>query len=131
MQSVFRLTERNSSPFLRFSLAIVFAWYGALKLINPASAIHLLHVSVFSFLASPVCVYILGSAEIIVGLLLAFGLWVRCELAGPTDLTRTAHHFLDESGTNWFSAAHSARRVSSERPGASCSRALISSGGRR
>ena len=77
MQSVFRLTERNSSPFLRFSLAIVFAWYGALKLINPASAIHLLHVSVFSFLASPVCVYILGSAEVIVGLLLAFGLWVR------------------------------------------------------
>src|SRR2546423_1736171 len=34
-------------------------------------------LDIASFLASPVCVYILGSAEIIVGLLLAFGLWVR------------------------------------------------------
>jgi uncharacterized membrane protein YkgB len=77
MQPVFQFVARVSSPFLRFSLALVFVWYGVLDFINPGSVLNLLHITVFSFLASSVFVYTLASLNIIVGVLFALGLWLR------------------------------------------------------
>jgi uncharacterized membrane protein YkgB len=77
MQPVFQFVARVSSPFLRLSLGLVFVWYGVLDFINPGSVLSLLHITVFSFLASSAFVYTLSSLNIIVGILFALGLWLR------------------------------------------------------
>ena len=77
MQSMSRFITRFSPTLLRWSLAIVFVWFGVLNFINPMGAMFLLHSSVFFFLASTVFVYLLAALEIIAGLLLAMDKWVR------------------------------------------------------
>ena len=65
--------RRISGPFLRFSLAIILAWIGALKFVDPSPVVGLLQASL-PFLAFNAFVYLLGSVEIAVAILLVAGI---------------------------------------------------------
>ena len=64
--------RRINGPFLRFSLAIILAWIGALKFVDPSPVVGLLQASL-PFLAFHAFVYLLGSIEIVVAILLITG----------------------------------------------------------
>jgi uncharacterized membrane protein YkgB len=64
--------RRINGPFLRFSLAIILAWIGALKFIDPSPVVGLLQAAL-PFLAFNAFVYLLGSIEIVVAILLVTG----------------------------------------------------------
>jgi uncharacterized membrane protein YkgB len=64
--------RRISGPFLRISLAIILAWIGALKFVDPSPVVALLQASL-PFLAFNAFVYLLGAIEIVVALLLVTG----------------------------------------------------------
>jgi uncharacterized membrane protein YkgB len=64
--------RRISGPFLRISLAIILAWIGALKFVDPSPVVGLLQASL-PFLAFNAFVYLLGAAEIVVAVLLITG----------------------------------------------------------
>jgi uncharacterized membrane protein YkgB len=65
--------RRVSGPFLRFSLAIILAWIGALKFVDPSPVVGLLQASL-PFLAFNAFVYLLGTVEIVVAILLLTGI---------------------------------------------------------
>ena len=74
MEPILTTTARRiSGPFLRFSLAIILAWIGALKFVDPSPVVGLLQASL-PFLAFNAFVYLLGTVEIVVAVLLATGL---------------------------------------------------------
>jgi uncharacterized membrane protein YkgB len=64
--------RRINGPFLRISLAIILAWIGALKFVDPSAVVGLLQASL-PFLAFNAFVYLLGTVEIIVAILLVTG----------------------------------------------------------
>jgi reactive chlorine resistance protein C len=64
--------RRINGPFLRISLAIILAWIGALKFVDPSAVVGLLQASL-PFLAFNAFVYLLGTIEIIVAILLVTG----------------------------------------------------------
>ena len=64
--------RRINGPFLRISLAIILAWIGALKFVDPSPVVGLLQASL-PFLAFNAFVYLLGSIEIVVAILLITG----------------------------------------------------------
>lgn len=70
MKTVFPFIERIGPSFLRFSLALVLLWIGALKFVDPTRVRMLLHASL-PFLAFNAFVYVLGALEIIVAILCA------------------------------------------------------------
>jgi uncharacterized membrane protein YkgB len=76
MKTVFQFVERIAPYALRISLGLVLLWIGALHLQNPQSIVVLLSMSL-PFLASSAFVYVLGALEVIAGVLLIAGLWVR------------------------------------------------------
>jgi reactive chlorine resistance protein C len=76
MKTVFQFVERIAPSLLRISLGLVLLWIGALHLQNPQSIVVLLSMSL-PFLASSVFVYVLGALEVIAGVLLIAGLWLR------------------------------------------------------
>ena len=76
MKAVFEFVERIAPYVLRISLGLVVLWIGALHLQNPHSTVVLLSMSL-PFLASSVFVSILGALEVLAGVLLIAGLWVR------------------------------------------------------
>ena len=76
MKTLFNFAERLSGPLLRISLGLVLLWIGSLHLQNPQSIVTLLSLSL-PFLAYSAFVYVLGALEVIAGLLLIAGLWVR------------------------------------------------------
>ena len=65
--------RRISGPFLRISLAVILAWIGALKFVDPSPVVGLLQASL-PFLALDGFVYVIGAIEIIVAILLASGI---------------------------------------------------------
>ena len=65
--------RRISGPFLRFSLAIILAWIGALKFVDPSPVVGLLQASL-PFLAFNAFVYLLGAVEIVTAVLLVTGI---------------------------------------------------------
>ena len=65
--------RRISGPFLRFSLAIILAWIGALKFVDPSPVVGLLQASL-PFLAFSAFVYLLGAVEIVTAILLVTGI---------------------------------------------------------
>jgi uncharacterized membrane protein YkgB len=65
--------RRISGPFLRLSLAIILAWIGALKFVDPSPVVGLLQASL-PFLAFNAFVYLLGTIEIVVAVLLIAGI---------------------------------------------------------
>ncbi len=76
MKTVFQFIERLAGPFLRISLGLVLLWIGSLHLYNPQPIVVLLSMSL-PFLAFSAFVYVLGALEVIAGVLLIAGLWVR------------------------------------------------------
>ncbi len=76
MKTLFSFSERLAGPFLRISLGLVLLWIGSLHLQNPHSIVVLLSLSL-PFLAFSTFVYVLGALEVIAGVLLIAGLWVR------------------------------------------------------
>jgi uncharacterized membrane protein YkgB len=76
MKTVFPFIERIAPSFLRFSLALVLLWIGALKFVDPTPVRMLLHASL-PFLAFNTFVYALGVLEIIAAILLFAGVWLR------------------------------------------------------
>jgi len=76
MKTVFQFVERIAPYVLRISLGLVLLWIGALHLVNPQPIVALLSLSL-PFLAFSAFVYVLGALEVIAGVLLIAGLWVR------------------------------------------------------
>jgi uncharacterized membrane protein YkgB len=77
MDSVFAFTQKISAPFLRIAMGITLLWIGALKFVDPKPVVDLLGASMFSFLALPAFVYLLGVVEVICALLLFAGYRTR------------------------------------------------------
>lgn len=73
MQFLAHWAERLAAPALRFSLAVVLFWIGALKFAHPEPVVELLQAS-FWFLAHPGVVYGLGVLEVGAALLLVLGI---------------------------------------------------------
>ncbi len=69
VESIFALTQHVSYPFLRIALGVVLLWIGALHLVDPSPVVGLLGASL-PFLAFNAFVYILGAAEVSLGVLL-------------------------------------------------------------
>ena len=65
--------RRIAGPFLRISLALILAWIGALKFVDPSPVVGLLQASL-PFLAFNAFVYLLGTIEIVVAILLITGI---------------------------------------------------------
>jgi uncharacterized membrane protein YkgB len=76
MKAVYEFVEYIAPSFLRISLGLVVLWIGALHLQNPHSTVVLLSMSL-PFLAFGAFVSVLGTLEVIAGVLLIAGLWVR------------------------------------------------------
>jgi len=76
MKMVFRFTERLAGPLLRLSLGLVLLWIGSIHLATPQPVVRLLSLSL-PFLAESAFVYGLGALEVLAGILLIAGLWVR------------------------------------------------------
>jgi uncharacterized membrane protein YkgB len=76
MKTVFPFIERIAPYFLRFSLALVLLWLGALHFVDPTPVRMLLHASL-PFLAFNAFAYVLGVLEIIAAILLLAGVWLR------------------------------------------------------
>src|SRR6266699_5358916 len=76
MKTLFSFAERLAGPLLRISLGLVLLWIGAIHLAIPQPVVKLLSLSL-PFLAFSTFVYVLGALEIIAGILLIVGLWVR------------------------------------------------------
>ncbi len=77
--------ERCSLPCLRFSLALIFIWFGALKFFPGMSPtieiIERTKIIIFgSYFPTWVIVYSLGLAECLIGLGLLFNFWMRLTL---------------------------------------------------
>jgi uncharacterized membrane protein YkgB len=70
---IIALAQRIAGPFLRLSLAIILAWIGALKFVDPSPVVGLLQASL-PFLALPAFVYLLGAVEIVTAILLVTGI---------------------------------------------------------
>lgn len=69
MDPLFQLMNRIAYPFLRIAMGIVLVWIGGLKFVDPSPVVGLIGASPFAFLASSGFVYLLGAAEVVVGLL--------------------------------------------------------------
>jgi uncharacterized membrane protein YkgB len=76
MGVLFAVIESIAPRFLRYSLAVILIWIGALKFIDPSPVVGLLQASL-PFLASAGFVYLLGVVEIIVGIALLAGFMLR------------------------------------------------------
>lgn len=74
--SLFTFFGSIAARFLRFSLAVVLFWIGALKFTNPDPVVGLLDAS-FPFLAYDGLVYVLGAIEVTLSILLLIGFQVR------------------------------------------------------
>jgi hypothetical protein len=75
-KTVFSLAETAAGPLLRLSLGVVLFWIGCIHLLDPQPDVVLLSQSL-PFLAFTIMVYLLGSLEIIAGILLLANRWVR------------------------------------------------------
>jgi putative oxidoreductase len=76
MKTLFSFAEHFAGTLLRLSLGLVLLWIGLIHLINPQPVVVLLSMSL-PFLAFRESVYVLGVLEVIAGILLIAGLWVR------------------------------------------------------
>ena len=65
--------RRIAGPFLRISLAVILAWIGVLKFVDPSPVVGLLEASL-PFLAFNAIVYLLGATEIVIAFLLVTGI---------------------------------------------------------
>jgi uncharacterized membrane protein YkgB len=75
-KTVFRYAGILAAPLLRISLGLVLLWIGCIHFADPQPVVTLLSMSI-PFLASNAFVYVLGGFEVIVGVLLLAGHWIR------------------------------------------------------
>src|SRR5260370_4930820 len=76
MKTLFSFAERIAGLLLCISLGLVLLWIGSIHLATPQPVVRLLSLSL-PFLAESAFVYVLGALEVIAGILLIAGLWVR------------------------------------------------------
>ena len=76
IRTLFGYAERLAGPLLRISLGVVLLWIGLVDLLDPRTVVGLLSQSI-PFLAFSQFVYLIKVLEIIGGILLIAGLWVR------------------------------------------------------
>jgi reactive chlorine resistance protein C len=76
LKALFSLAESLAGPLLRISLGLVLLWIGSIHLADPQPVVTLLSMSL-PFMAFGAVVYVLGALEVIAGILLIVGLWVR------------------------------------------------------
>jgi uncharacterized membrane protein YkgB len=81
------IARRISGPFLRISLAIILAWIGVLKFVDPSPVVGLLQASM-PFLAFNGFVYLLGGIEIVVALMLLVRLCCRTQELSSSPCSR-------------------------------------------
>ena len=84
MEALVSLSRQHSTRLLRVSLAVVLAWIGSLKFVDPSPVVGLLQAS-FPFLASNAVVYLLGIVELVAAVLVVTGIalrWTGLLLAG-------------------------------------------------
>ncbi len=66
-------------PLLRFSLALIFIWFGFLKLIDASPADDVVTATAF-FFDPDVFIYVLGAWEVLIGIFLCFRKTIRAAL---------------------------------------------------
>lgn len=76
LKTLFSYAERLAGPLMRISLGLTLLWIGWIDLLDPRVVVNLLSQSL-PFLAFSQFVYALKFLEIIGGILLIAGLWVR------------------------------------------------------
>lgn len=77
-----RWMARNGIRFLRYSIAFIFIWFGALKFfpgLSPAEELATGAISVLScgLISAPVALPLLAAFEVLIGLLILAGRWLR------------------------------------------------------
>jgi uncharacterized membrane protein YkgB len=78
MDGLFAAIERVWAPYVRISLAVILLWIGALKFVNPAPIVALLHASLlWGFLATNGFAYGLGVLELVGAVFLLLNRAVR------------------------------------------------------
>lgn len=94
VETALRIATRAAVPALRYSLAVVFVWFGALKLAGRSPVAGLL-AATFPFADPHLVLLVIGAAEVGLGLSLAMG-WPRrlVPLALAGHLTGTFVTFL-------------------------------------
>ena len=81
VQLLTRLVSAHSIGFLRLSLAIVFVWFGVLKLVHPALEFGMVTGTTYWFpLSSQSIILTMGVAEILMGAAILFGVGVILRL---------------------------------------------------
>jgi putative oxidoreductase len=73
------LNQRHAATFLRLALALVFVWFGALKVFG-VSPVHELIAATLPFMDPDLAVPALGVVEVVIGLALAAGVFPRVTL---------------------------------------------------
>ncbi len=76
MNKLIQLADGLGPRLLRYSLAVVLLWIGALKFADPTPVVGLLDASL-SFFAFNAFVYLLGTAEVVCAVLLLAGVATR------------------------------------------------------
>jgi uncharacterized membrane protein YkgB len=76
LKPLFSYADRLAGPLMRVSLGLTLLWIGCVDLLDPSTVLDLLSRSL-PFLAFTQFVYALKVLEIIAGILLIAGLWVR------------------------------------------------------
>jgi putative oxidoreductase len=107
VQRIADINARYAAAVLRASLALVFMWFGALK-ISGDSPVRELIASTLPFIDPDVSIPVLGGVEISLGLVLAIGLFTRItllvlagHLMGTFLAFITASELMIQHGTPW------------------------------
>jgi putative oxidoreductase len=69
--------ERLSGQLLRWSLGVIFLWFGALKFVPNASPVMAMVRDTYPLFATPILFYALAIFEVVIGVMLLTGRWVR------------------------------------------------------
>jgi uncharacterized membrane protein YkgB len=78
MNDLYLFFQRIAVPFLRIALGLIVLWLGAMKFLDPSTALGLLRAStLYHFLATNGFVYAQGVLEVVAALLLIAGVGVR------------------------------------------------------
>jgi uncharacterized membrane protein YkgB len=69
--------EKLSGQLLRWSLGVIFLWFGALKFVPNASPVMAMVRDTYPLFATPILFYALAIFEVVIGVMLLTGRWVR------------------------------------------------------
>ena len=69
--------DQLSGQLLRWSLGVIFLWFGALKFVPNASPVMAMVRDTYPLFATPTLFYALAIFEVVIGVLLITGRWIR------------------------------------------------------